>query len=423
MNKFIKYLFLLNIFCCVAFAEPFGCLIGSIEISPSNHQVIITDVQTGISRTIARTEELWTRFSGVAAAPFLGNPCVIQNGDDNTIRLLSFDNSMHIIVSSTGAGMPAEPASSIDGSKIVYIKQDAAAGLKDEVHIVNSDGSGDTLVYTSLEDVVLFRPAFSPDGKTIALSYYDDHDGSYSIILLSLTDGTIQFLINLAGGSPMLPAYSPDGKKLVYVALDSSGFNQVYIANADGSSSHKITSLSSSASYPVFSPDGKYVAFKYQKSFSIIDLSNNEIITEYFRGFKNCYGLVWCCGAQKSEGEISKVKIKEKAVSIKIDNFLNGTYSTPTYGLVKVDNVLFTLNNADYWINKKNKKYIYKDKANKITSKITVKNGKAKFSAKKLNLSENTDYTLNTNINVIVNFGDYTLMETIELDEKGKYKK
>ncbi len=81
-----------------------------------------------------------------------------------------------------------------------------------------------------------------------------------------------------------------------------------------------------------------------------------------------------------------------------------------------------TLDNTNFWTDKKGKKYIYKDKENKRTAKFVVKNQKGKFSAKKMLLDEGTDYTLMTNINVVINVGNQTLVETIQFDKKGKYK-
>ena len=87
-----------------------------------------------------------------------------------------------------------------------------------------------------------------------------------------------------------------------------------------------------------------------------------------------------------------------------------------------VDRTVIPLDNATLWQNKKDKKYLYKDKTNKRKGKIVLKNGKATFSAKKLSLTEGNDFRLLTNVPVAVNAGDVSIVSTIPLDKKGKYK-
>lgn len=401
------------------FAEPFGYLICSLSVNATNQQVFAINVSNGETQLLAQTDELWTPYDGISAPPFMGNPCVIQDGVGNHITKLFFDGTK-IIIPTDGDGTSIDPGISFDGTKVVYVQQDVGASLKDILHIVNYDGSGNTVVFTPPDrDITIMRPVFSPDGKTLAFSYYDPDMTYRYIYTIPVTGGATQELSQLPE-DPMHPAYSPDGKKLAFVSGGGGGTYYLYISNSDGSGSQQITSGGDVADYPTFSPDGKYIAICSHNGISIIDLSNNSIIKEFLLGYDYYYGLTWCLGAQKSAGKLAKAIIKEKAVSLKIENMLPD--SAPDFGYVQVDNTVFKLGNTNLWINKKGKKYFYKDKINKLTAKIIVKKKKCNFSAKKLNLIEGTDYRLNTNVNVIVNFGDQTLIETIQFDNKGKFK-
>ena len=419
MKKIIIISFLTCSLISNVFAEPFGYLICSLSVNTSNQQVFAIDVFNGATQLLTKTEELWTSYDGVSAPPFIGNPCVIQDGVGNNIDLLSFDGTKTIL-NTDGDGESTDPCFSFDGLKIAYIQKDVSVSNEDVLHIMNYDGSGNTIVYTTpLWNVNIERPVFSPDGSTLAFAMDDMYWNSRDIYHVSVNGGVPEEFTELPADA-MHPAYSPDGKKLACVSQHGGGTYHLFIANADGSNPQQITSGGTYALFPAFSPDSKYIAICSDNEISIIDLSNNQIIKNFPLDYDTYYGLTWCLGAQKSGGTLTKAKIKEKAVALKIENMLPTT--APDFGYIQIDNTVFKLGDTNLWSDKKGKKYFYKDKINKVTAKITVKNKKSKFSAKKLQLVEGTDYRLNTNVTVVVNFGDKTLVETIQFDKKGKYK-
>ena len=60
------------------------------------------------------------------------------------------------------------------------------------------------------------------------------------------------------------PSPSPDGKRLVYIAV-IDGREQLFIMNADGTGSRQITHDDADHEDPVWSPDGKKIAFVFMK--------------------------------------------------------------------------------------------------------------------------------------------------------------
>lgn len=108
------------------------------------------------------------------------------------------------------------------------------------------------------------EPQVSPDGKTIAYvvtSYdMDANKGASKIFLVSI-DGGAPKEFQTGQTSSSEPSWSPNGKKIAFVADDTGGTPQIYIEEANGSSPKKITSIALGASGLLWSPDGKYIAF------------------------------------------------------------------------------------------------------------------------------------------------------------------
>jgi Tol biopolymer transport system component len=84
-------------------------------------------------------------------------------------------------------------------------------------------------------------------------------------------DGFELSLVNLKGSVvgkiahanyPLIePTWSPDGKQLAYVAVDSLTAPKMYVADADGKNTHRLTKLSSPERHPCWSPTNEWIAF------------------------------------------------------------------------------------------------------------------------------------------------------------------
>lgn len=113
----------------------------------------------------------------------------------------------------------------------------------------------------------LADPAWSPDGKTVAVTSYTV--GTPRILLVP-TDGRAAVPLATPDGEPYRASYSPDGGWLVYT-LRHEGKNDLHAIQMSGAKKD-IALTSDGASWNgVFSPDGKQMAFLREKD-GVIDL-------------------------------------------------------------------------------------------------------------------------------------------------------
>ncbi len=373
-------------------ATPQGCITCVADVDDGAYRVYEANAASGAVRTVV---ESTTAFGGVDAAPYLGDPCVIQRaGADPTVSdIVLLDGKGGTTTVKTGSASlnATDPLRSFDGRTLGYVQYNGGVSNEDALHIIAPDGSGDTTVYTTPadRDVDIQRPRLSPDGGTFVFALDDHFWESRDIYAISASGGDFRELEDLPENAQH-PAYSADGKMLACVApVPPGGTVQLYVSNADGSSPRQVTFDPEFALFPSFSPDNKYIVAGSYDGLIVVDLSNDTIIQRIPLNYSNYYGICWHLGAH-ADGAIKKVKAKSGKLSVKVTGFAPG--SAPQSGFLRVDNTIIPFDNSALWEDKNGKKYKYKDKANGRKASITVKKEKGAFSAKKLNLVAGTDY-------------------------------
>lgn len=193
----------------------------------------------------------------------------VSTGKGKTTCGWFFDHDRRIFFASTHAADTACPPRPDPSKGYVW-------GLDPfDIYTANRDGSNlrrltDFGVYTA-------EGTLSPDGRTIVFTSLKD--GDLDIYTMGVDGSNVRRLTNTLGydGGPV---FSPDGSKIVYRAYHPTDSAEVadyrallaqhivrpnkmeiWLMNADGSDQHQITHLGGANFAPAFTPDGKRIIF------------------------------------------------------------------------------------------------------------------------------------------------------------------
>lgn len=145
------------------------------------------------------------------------------------------------------------------------VTTDAVAGASDLEIFDLATGKRATLLSRGS---FLADPAWSPDGKTIAVTSYTL--GAPRILLVPVAGGTpVPLMIPGTTGEAYRPSYSPDGLWITYT-LRHEGRNDVHAVEVATGRDFALTTDGKSWN-SVFSPDGRRIAF-LRESGGLIDL-------------------------------------------------------------------------------------------------------------------------------------------------------
>jgi Tol biopolymer transport system component len=131
------------------------------------------------------------------------------------------------------------------------------------MYVISVDGGKPKKVYENWrygDYLVNYRMSLSPKGKTLAFSIVDANE--QHIYTISV-DGGVP--IRLVEAPSREPVFSPDGKRIAYVADKDKGARGggLWVVSADGGTPRLIADVEH-ATNPVWSPDGRMIAFRDQ---------------------------------------------------------------------------------------------------------------------------------------------------------------
>jgi Tol biopolymer transport system component len=122
------------------------------------------------------------------------------------------------------------------------------------IYVMRLDGSQQTRL-TDAPGLDMM-PAWSPDGKRLA--FVSSRDGNWEIYVMN-ADGSAQTRLTTDPHADAFPAWSPDGTRIAYTAdYVENGSGTIAVMNADGSGQTRLVS----GAAPSWSPDSKQIVFE-----------------------------------------------------------------------------------------------------------------------------------------------------------------
>ena len=100
---------------------------------------------------------------------------------------------------------------------------------------------------------VIQTPVQSPDGKTLAFSALGQ------VYVMPLSGHSKPRRLTTSAAPEFHPAWSPDGRDIVYVTWSAKEAGQVWLAPAAGGAPRQLTDQAAFYTYPVFTPDGRHI--------------------------------------------------------------------------------------------------------------------------------------------------------------------
>jgi tol-pal system beta propeller repeat protein TolB len=149
-----------------------------------------------------------------------------------------------------------EPAFSGDGRHSVFLR---ASGTLQTSLVIRDEQENEDIVIPPGAGFSGYRsPAFSPDGKLVVFSFADE--GQQNLFTVNRKDGKDRKQLTKLNRINNWPNFSPDGKQIVFGSTRDGNF-ELYSMKSDGTDVVRLTENRFQDVRPKFSPDGKHIAF------------------------------------------------------------------------------------------------------------------------------------------------------------------
>ncbi len=143
----------------------------------------------------------------------------------------------------------------LSGQRILFCSDHKG---KHDIHVMNADGTDAKPVFT--EPRYRVEPAWSPDGKRIAYVASAKLIGR-SVYIASINGESSKPIVQVGAGGQ--PAWSPDGTEIAFV-VGSPGVRKIYILNLEAHTQRQLLPDKNPwMQHPAWSSDGERIAFAW----------------------------------------------------------------------------------------------------------------------------------------------------------------
>lgn len=140
-------------------------------------------------------------------------------------------------------------------TRIAYIVKTNKDKFSHELRVADYDGHDQVVIHRSTEP--LMSPAWSPDGKKLV--YVTFEGGHSSLVLKTLETGAIETIASFPQHNGA-PAFSPDGKKLAF-ALSKEGSLNLYVMDLETKKIKRLTYGRSNDTEPSWMSDSQSLVY------------------------------------------------------------------------------------------------------------------------------------------------------------------
>jgi Tol biopolymer transport system component len=179
------------------------------------------------------------------------------------------DGSGLNLIKSFSPGFETTQQWSPDGTKVLFTV-DNGFGAVDDLRIIGADGSGETLLSSSVDEGLQYYMtpgvpffSFSPDSSQVLFTSGDSFSVPGDVFVIN-SDGT--GLINLTN-SPTLSEYdaqwSPDGSQIIYLSGSSFSSSDIFVTDNTGSGTLNLTNSPAFYQNLTWSPGNDAVIYRF----------------------------------------------------------------------------------------------------------------------------------------------------------------
>ena len=252
--------------------SPDGRQLAVLGNTAGNGNIYLTDVRKPLQVVLSNSEVGYLRD---VAWSHDGKQFVMWSSQNNTMVYLVNADGTGLVEKQLDVQVLGTPQFTPDGKNIVFYGADS---LSSGLFEASLDGSQTRLISDLVEDESGF--AFSPDGSRLAYVAMDRISGG---AILMVQDLETRAIIALPGGLPIpkgsgssIPdvanlSWSQDGTKLVFEFGRTMTDRAIYLAYAAGTD---LIKLADSAHAPAISADGKCLAYISDKQVFLLDLTS-----------------------------------------------------------------------------------------------------------------------------------------------------